>query len=555
MTSFWKKTFLFILLVGVLGYVLALWGERKLLQRIEEKIAASGILKYRKMDISLLAGNISFTDASINWKWPEQGKHFSLQSPEIQLHGIGWRKLYFDKKLKIRSFHLQSPDVIMRDIPVDSAAITSIPDSVVSEPKVNVLALEIGSATLDGGCVEIYRGKELIGGKPTVWANSMYISLDDLAFNLQADEMMEPVFGEADLLLEDVAMNDRQDRHRYFLQKFHLNKRDSLIEFSGLKLDPKDTPAAFFNQMAFKKAWIDLSLPSAVVHGWNFGKLLQGEFIARTANFEGLEMKVRANQNLQPDPNGYRPMPQEMIRNIPIPFSIDSVFVKKGSLVFENIGPGKTEVGVITFDPITAWISNLTNDSARIAKQKMMELDAVGFCQGKHPVYNHLWFDLASPTSAFSFKGNASKIPFVSLNSFIKPSTDIFFDDGVINNINFDVNADNRLATGKLHMDYENLDFSVLNSDRERRKLLSTVVDLLFIKEDNKNKDKDFQNGSIYLERDVRLPFLNYWWTAIQSGIKTSLLDGMLLKQADKRVAKKAAQMEKKANRQAKKNK
>jgi hypothetical protein len=554
MTLFWKKTLLFLLLAGVLGYFLAIWGERKLLNLVEEKIAANGILKYRKMDISLLAGNVSFTDASINWKWPEQGKHFNLLSPEIRLDGIGWRRLYFDKKLNIRSFHLQSPDVTVRDIPIDSSASTFVPDSIAGLPKVSVLALEIGSATLDGGCVEVYTGKENIAGRPTVWANSMFISLDDLAFNLQADEMMEPVFGEADLLLQDVAMNDRQDRHRYFLQKFHLNKRDSLIEISGIKLDPKDTPAAFFNQMSYKKAWIDLSLPSAIVHGWNFGKLLQGEFVARTASLEGLEMKVRANQNLQPDPNAYRSMPQEMIRDIPVAFTIDSIEVKKGSLVFENIGPGKTEVGVITFDPITALITNLTNDSARIAQQKMMELDAVGYCQGKHPVYNHFWFDLASPVSAFSFKGNAAKIPFVNLNSFIKPCTDVFFDDGVINNINFEVNADNRLATGSLHMDYENLDFSLLNDDRERRKLLSKVVDLLFIKEDNDNKDKDFQTGNIYLKRDVRLPFLNYWWTAIQSGIKTTLLDGMLLKQADKRIEKKAARLEKKANKQAKRN-
>jgi hypothetical protein len=501
-----------------------------------------------------LAGNVSFSDATINWKWPEQGKQLSLQSPEIRLHGIGWRRLYFDKKLDIRSFHLQSPDVTVHDIPVDSTVNLTTPPSTSGLPKVSVLALEIGSATLDGGCIEIYSGKENLPGRPIVWANSMFISMDDLAFNLQSDEMLEPVFGEADLRLEDVAMNDRQDRHRYFLQKFHLNKRDSLIEFSGLKLDPKDSPGKFFNQMSYKKAWIDLNLSSAIVKGWNFGKMLQGEFIARTASFEGLEMKVRANQNLLPDPNAVRLMPQEMIHNIPIEFTIDSVVVKKGSLVFENIGPGKTEVGVLTFDPITAKITNLTNDSARIAQQKMMELDAVGFCQGKHPVYNHFWFDLASPSSAFSFKGNASNIPFVSLNSFIKPCTDVFFDDGVINNINFEVNADDRLATGSLHMDYENLDFSLLNDERERRKLLSKVVDLLFVKEDNKNKDEDFQTGNVYMTRDKRLSFVSYWWTSIQSGIKTSLLDGMLLKKADQRSAKKADKMEAKSNRLAKRN-
>ena len=73
-----------------------------------------------------------------------------------------------------------------------------------------------------------------------------------------------------------------------------------------------------------------------------------------------------------------------------------------------------------------------------------------------------------------------------------------------------------------------------------RYKAVSKIVDLLFIKESNGNADKDFQEGNIRARRDARLPFLNYWWSAIQSGIKTSLLDGMVLKKAEKRLAKKS---------------
>ena len=540
MTPFWKKTLLFASLALVMGYIGLRWGERYLKQRIEEKIASYGVLKYREMDFDLLAGDVWFKQASINVKWAEQGKAFSVLTPEIRVEGIGWRRLYFDKKLSLKSFHLQSPDVTVLDTPIDTLAKSAEMPADTAAALIKVIALELNSVTLDGGCVEIFKGSKGLPENLLAQANDINLDLTGIGLNLQGDMMNSLVFKNADILLNSIAVNNRSSRHEFSLQQFHLNKQDSVIELLNLQLDPKDKPSEFFNQMSFKQAWFDLSLPSARLLGWNFDKLLDGTLVARTLKVDGLDMKVRANQNLQPDPNGYRAMPQELLRNSPFGIVIDSVVISKGKLVFENIGPGKTEVGVIGFDPIDALFTNFTNDSTRIAQQKIMQLDAVGYCQGKHPVYNHFWFDMASPVNAFSFKGNASKIPFTSLNSFIKPCTDVFFDDGTINSIRFEVNADEKVANGSLQMDYENLDFSLLNEDRQRRRMLSKVVDFLFIKEANNNTDKDFQKGNIHARRDTKLPFLNYWWFSIQSGIKTSLLDGMLLKQADKQMAKNA---------------
>jgi hypothetical protein len=541
MTPFWKKTLLFASLAIVLGYVGVRWGESYIKQRVEAKIANNGVLKYSRMDINLLAGDVSFKDAAINIKWEEQAKFFSVRTPEIRVEGIGWRRLYFDKKLVVGAVHIESPDLTVMDTaPADSLAKTAETPADTTDSLIKVIALELNSVTINNGCVEIFKGTK---GQPEAllaFSNDVKLDLSGIGLNLQGDVMNSLVFEDADALLNNIAVNDRSSRHHFTLQQFHLSKQDSLIEVVDLHLDPKDKPSEFFNQMSFREAWIDISLPSARLNGWQFDKMIGGALVARTLDVEGLEMKVRVNQNLQPDPNGYKPMPQEMLRKLPMTVYFDSVLVNNGHLLFENIGPGKTEVGVITFDPINAQFSNFTNDTAHIAQQKIMELTAVGHIQGKHPFINHFWFDLASPANAFSFKGNASNIPFVSLNSFIKPSTDVFFDEGTINSIKFEANADDKRATGNLKMDFSDLHFSLLNQDRERRKVLSKVVDFLFIKSGNDKSDEGFQKGEIHANRDVRLSFLNYWWSSIQSGIKTTLLDGMMLDQVNKRMAKRA---------------
>ncbi|MBI1226706.1 MAG: hypothetical protein GC192_15840 [Bacteroidetes bacterium] len=535
---------MFASFAAVIGFVGVRWGERCLKQKIEDKIASYGVLTYGKMHFNLLAGNVSFENATINIKWEEQAKFFHVLTPEIRVEGIGWRRLYFDKKLSVASFHLLSPDVTVLDTPpLDTLtqAATEPPSDSVAASLLKVIALELQSVTLDGGCVEVFRGNKGLPQNLFAQANDINLDLKGIQLNLQGDVMNSLVFEDADVLLNYLTLKNRNSHHNFTLQQFHLNKQDSLIEVVNLNMTPKDNPSDFFKKLSFKKAWFDLRFPSVRLKGWKFGELLDGALVARSVDVADLDMKVRVTQNLQPDPNGYRPMPQELLRRIPMTIKIDSVVVSKSKLLFENIGPGKTEVGVITFDPLNIVFTNFTNDSVRIAQQKIMELDAVGYCKGKYPVYNHFWFDLANPAQAFSFKGHASKVPFVSLNSFIKPCTDVFFDDGTINSISFEANGDEKTANGSLQMDYEDFHFSLLNDDRERRKVLSKVVDLLFIKSANDNEKDDFQEGNIHARRDVRLSFLNYWWSAIQSGIKTSLMDGFALKRTNKRMANRAA--------------
>ncbi len=260
----------------------------------------------------------------------------------------------------------------------------------------------------------------------------------------------------------------------------------------------------------------------------------EGRFLAHAVQLTGLDLQVRTNQNLRPDPNGYKPMPQELLSKVSLPIVVDRVLVENSKLRFENIWPGKTEFGTITFDPLDITITNVTNDSARIAQQKTMRMDAVAKCQGKHRVQNTFWFDLSSPNSAFNFKGGATEFPFLSLNSFIKPYTNIAFEGGTIHKLLFEANGNANSIDGKLSMDYEGLDIALLDEERKKRRLLSKVVDVLFVNEDNDNSGEDFNKGEMHARRDMRLSFINFWWKSIQSGIKTSLLEDSTLERIDK---------------------
>lgn len=536
MTPFIKKVLLSLLVAAGLLYALAIWGEHRAKRWLEDKLAASGVVKYSQMHLSLLAGDIALDDVEIDWRWAEHDKRLRLISPKISVEGVSWRNLYFNQKLKVSDVFLQSPDMTMRDTPPQPA--TSADTSSAEIPKVKILSLEIGNAVMESGCAEIYKFSPKGIEKAIVQAIAMDMALSDIHFNMQGDVMSSATFDDVEIRLQDVALDNENLDHRLHLDNFSLSKKDSLVSLDGFTLKQYRSPNDFFKSLQYKDAWFEMQFPHTAIHGWRFDDMLSGKMRAAYIELDSFGMQVRTTQNLSPNPNKYKPMPQEMLQKIPIGVLVDSILMKHGKLRFENIGPGKTEVGVITFDPINATLYNVTNDSARIAEQKTMEVVAVGNLQGKYPIHNHLWFDLASTDNTFSFKGNASNIPFTSMNSFIKPTVNVYFDEGVINKINFSADSHGKIANGSLTMDYENLHFSLLNDERQRKKLLSKIVDLVFVSEDNNRSDEDFEKGVIHNIRNEHLSFFNYWWTTIQSGIRTSLVEEERFKKVKKFMAK-----------------
>jgi hypothetical protein len=467
---------------------------------------------------------------------PEAGKHLHLYAPEIRIRGIKWKKLFYDKKLKIKSLKVDSPDITVREIPVDSSAKEAPPISEQKDaPALEVLELEFEKLKLEAGCLEFLQPLRRKGEVATATAGSVNISLTDLKFNLQADVVTAPTMKKANLKLHGIEVDLRGHSHRFTLDSFELDKKDSLIAISGLRLQPNDSPAALFAKSKYKKAWLDISLKQATVSGWEFKRLLkEGRFVAQAIRLTGLDLRVRTNQNLLHDPNGYKPMPQEMLAKAGLPILVDSLLVEEGSLRFENVGKGKSDFGTLEFAPLTATITNLTNDSARIAQQKTMVVDVHGNCQREHHIANTFWFNLASPDHAFRFKGSAADLPFASLNSFIKPCANVAFEGGIINKLSFEASGNAKTVAGKMNMEYEGLDFALLDQDHQKRKLLTRVVDLFFVDEDNDRGGDAFNKGEIRVQRNPRKSFLNYWWLAIQSGIKTSLLEDEQLEKIER---------------------
>ncbi len=502
------------------------WLERIIRHKVEEKITASPNFKCGEIVLKLRPGSLVFKDAVLNIDLEAEARHLEAKSSEIALDGIDWFQIIFFKRLKINQLHVESPFVMLSDMPK--------PDSLSIEKKTTskgISSIQITQLNLERGQFKIV--KHPSDTLASLTADTFDIKVDGLSFKIDK-KGASPAVKKLNLDIRDLTLHSDDNLHDIALNRFLLNKEDNSITLTDLTVKPKYSKRDFFSHVQKKKARLDFDFPEIVFQGWQFDQLLQGKFVARTVAINDMKLQILANQNIPIAPNHYEPLPHEALMKAALGITVDSVLVKNGLLEFENIAVGKSKAGLLSFNSLGAVLGNVTNDTARIRKQPILTVEIVGDFQKKHRIYNNFWMDLSSPDYAFSFKGGASTIPFSQFNAILTPSTNIVFDKGNITKMEFEANANKTVARGKLNLDYDGLEFHLLNKQKKKSKFLSQLVDMLFIKNDNNADDEDFQKGVIYWRRETNRPFFRYWWFAIQSGLKTSILSDFELERIRK---------------------
>lgn len=508
--------------VAILAYFGEAWLEQIIRQSVEKKVAASPNFKCAEIELKLRPASIIFKDAVIDFDFLAEAHHLEVKSREIELGGIDWIQVIFFKKLKINKLHIESPFLMLSEIQnVDSLS------NIKKAPTKGITSIQIKHLSLERGQFKIVKHpKDTLS---SVSADNFDIDLEAFYFNIDKKGNSHSV-KKVNLDIRNFLFHSKDKLHDIALSRLLLNKKDNTITLTDLTVKPKFNKQDFFSHVQKKQARLDIDFPSVVFHGWQLEQLLQGKFVVRTVEIKDMKLQVLANQNLPIDPKRYQPLPHEALLKARLGITIDSIFVENGRLDFENIAAGKRKPGLLIFNPLSAVFVNVTNDTARIRKQPIMAVEVVGNFQEKHKITNNFWMDLSSPDYAFTFTGQSAPIPFQQFNGFLTPSTNIVFEKGIISSIDYKVNADKSAARGKLNLNYSGLEFHWLNKKKKSSKFLSGLVDIFFIKNDNNVGDKDFQKGEIFVQRDTWRPFFGYWWVAIQSGLKTSILDDFELK-------------------------
>lgn len=507
-------------LIGI--YALGSWGLRRyVVSKLDglaaEKSASLAHFSYAGVSCSLLPGRIRLTDVKVEILPAGFGKKLNVEVPKLTLDGLSYLSAIFSKKLKISDLKIENPTITLTASEVEQT------DKAPANKKPRFQCLEIGHLEIVQGTLSEFRAET----DTLAWRS---IDTFDLKMSLLSC-LLAPTEGQRRLTFEDADMTLQNLRamgddgyYDFSLERFHFSKKDSLLKLGNLAMQPKYSKQRWAARLGEKKSRLDFSVPEIQLRGWDFYALTEGHLTGRLLVLDSASLEVFSDLNMPDKADEVKIFPQEALLKSALKVSIDSVLVRGASLHYEQLPQGRTEAGDIWFRQLEAVVTNVTNDSSRIAASAVMAAQVRANFQGKYPTVNEFWFDLKSADQAFSFKGKVAKMPFVQFNPFVQPIIGLTFDAGEVDELHWSANANRHAANGELVMSYDGLEFTILNKKRKPARVLSALADLVLIRNDNQKGSDNFKTGKIDFERDVSRSFFSFWWSAIQSGLRSSML-------------------------------
>ncbi len=313
------------------------------------------------------------------------------------------------------------------------------------------------------------------------------------------------------------------------LGKLRLSTLHKELLLSKVELVPRYEEMAFSNLFPRQHELYKLNFDSILVHNLNYPDLIDSRQIAAqslTIKNGGLYAFLNRGKPLKGIDKG-KNYPHVLLNRLNWNIITDTLNIKNVDISYAEYNPKSKSKGTLTFKNLTGKILNVTNDSARLSKNKYANAYLNAAFMGYGNLDIHIKFDVSDQAGRFSYNGTLAAMPLNVINPVAKPLAKLVFSSGKLNRIDFSASGDRNGAKGKVKINYSDLSIKLLKQDDDnnfkRMGLISLLANALIIKSDNPSKDEKIRVSYPTFERPDDASFFNVMWKIIFLGFKESV--------------------------------
>ncbi len=445
---------------------------------------------------------------------------------ELNISGIGFLKLLLNQELDLKQIELINPDIAITAAAKDT-----------SNNKVN---LQDFSAQLSKGVLNDLKSLSV----PHLWVSGLTLTYD------RADASVTPLLSlqnssiqlhnftvdsaslkkEQIFPLENITTTFRDIRYKtpdelyeLNIDQLYLSSRDEQLSIQSVRLDPTLEKREFSLKKGHEIDRITTMIKQITGEKINFERLNRAEGLAiNKIQIDTPDLDIYRDKRAPDPPPNYPPLPQEIIRSIPFPLSIDTLVISNGNIRYSERLEEAEEEGFIEFANLASTFTKVTNIK-EIWSEASPTLTAETDVMGKTKLYATFTFPMHSNEQ--QIKGNLEMMDMQPLNHALEPLAFVRVDDGVINGMDFKMRLGKDHADGQVLLRYKDLKISLLNEDLNKetfgKQVASLFANTFKVKTDNNGED--IRTGKVNFERDEQKSVFNYWWKSLLSGLKSSI--------------------------------
>jgi len=531
-----------ILIIAVLAIVLSSVWKPLLTEKIKDGVykASNHLYKidFKSINLNILTGSLSLQDVNFspdsalfeqlkaNHQAP--ARLFKIKLKKVQVSGVGILTAYFKKRIEVNAILLDNPSIH-----------TSFNKAVRKKDRVK----ETRSLY-----EEISKSLKSIHVKSIKIVNADFEYINILKSSTSTHLIKHLNIRVKDFLLDSLSQNDST---RFYYTKdisfevmgYKALTKDKMytmgvdtvsgsirskeVHIRGFRLKPLYPELTFSRKYSVQKDRYDLTFNKIDLTGVDFiGFDADQKIQAKSLRIHSGKVAVFMSRESPPPPiDKGRNYPHVALQRLDIETIVDSVKLKGIDIFYSEYNPASRKIGTVAFNDLTGSILNVSNDSVQLSQNNHAIANLNTKLMGTGNLNLKINFNLSDKNGAFTYSGKMDQFNMQALNPLSKALGLIEIESGEIKHIDFEASANQRTATGRMHMLYNNLKIKMLSDNidqkgTKKKRLLSFLANTFLVNDDNPKKGDAARTAQMKNTRINSASFFNLMWKTVFIGIK-----------------------------------
>jgi hypothetical protein len=435
---------------------------------------------------------------------------------ELNFTNINWTDIYNTKTLEIGYIEFVNPDIEIE--------MSGSPDKTNRKPGKSKTVRFLKQVIIKE--IKFRKGRIDMNLKKTgIQANCSGIQTLVSGVNLDLKKGIKTyrVFDDFKFQLDSLFIDLQKAEHKLTISTCAYSYSDSSFTCQDLLFRPVSDKMQFHQNLTWQKDWTSFYSEFTTIKGFNpFSPGDSQTLHINSMVMDEFELDIYKDKRV-PRKWKKKKMPQELIRQVGIPFFVDTINCRNGFIVYEEFPEDGVKSGQIHITDTEIQIYNVTNQK----KYDLITAQFNGRLNGRGFIDVNFNIPVWDKQMQHSFSGSLSAMYMNSLNNFLENTEYIKINRGRIRKATFNVWANQSHASGELTVQYDNLNISLLRHPMDKKKsdqkkTLSFLANTI-IKKDNPSGNRPVRSGEISYSRDYSRSFVNFWLKSILSGVKENM--------------------------------
>lgn len=533
---------LLIIIISVVWYYGHNWKpivESKLKEVVHNSTDGLYSLRYDDLDLNIGLGNVTLINAELipdsavyrkmvlSKDAPNNRFHIKLKKLKVRRFNL--MDVLTNKKLHINSISFEEPNIhLMSEYHTFNDTLRTTPKKTLYE-SIKDIFTSINVRNVDIDNVQFKYSKFEEGKQSSIDLDKVTIKVHDVLVD-ETSLQDTTRFYYTKMVDVHVPGFEYDLPDGFYKVKFNglkINTRDQNLLLTDVDFRPKMDKNAFYKQKKQNVTMTVLKFDTLRVEQLNFQALIDNQqTIARKVQLKNGTVDLHADKRYPKYPIiKIGESPHQKLLKLKKLLSLDTVVVDNVTVTYHEMSGKFFREGSISFNNASGILTNVTNDSSALAKDKYMRADLRAKIMNSGNLHAKFGFDMLSKTGLHTYSGTLGPMKATAFNRILAPLLNVEIASGNIKKVAFNMQGTDRKNWGEFRFDYDDLKISLLNKKDENgeqssKKVVSYLINQLLINDSNPDNKGVYTVGKVNYTRVPEHTFFKTLWQSLLDGIK-----------------------------------